>query len=296
MNIQIRSFLDCTYQQSLQAWNGSWKGYFFDMTLDMERFLYRFNLEHLVAEASFIAFDGERPVGFVMNGIQTIAGKKVAWVGGIAVAPDYRKYGLGEKLMQSSFNYYQAVQVEIARLEAIIANEKAINLYKKLGYEVIDQLAHFVYSIGDEQTLDLQHEMDNQITKQFVYPSELTQLDFYKSELPWQTQWQNVRNGEGLVIYNHAEEPIGYALFNVVDQPNGDRMLNIYQCEVAPDTTLAPTEIVLATLSTIFNRAKPTKRIMAVNLSQQNKPLIDELQRLGFTTYVEQVHMEKKLI
>lgn len=54
----------------------------------------------------------------------------------LAVHPDYRRKGIGEKLMSYILDIGKKEKYKTCVLEVRVSNEKAINLYKKLGFKI----------------------------------------------------------------------------------------------------------------------------------------------------------------
>lgn len=54
----------------------------------------------------------------------------------LAVHPDYRRKGIGEKLMNYVLDLGKKEKYKTCVLEVRVSNEKAINLYKKLGFKI----------------------------------------------------------------------------------------------------------------------------------------------------------------
>ncbi|MGQ9845191.1 MAG: ribosomal protein S18-alanine N-acetyltransferase [Caldisericia bacterium] len=54
----------------------------------------------------------------------------------LAVHPDYRRKGIGEKLMNYILDIGKKEKYKTCVLEVRLSNEKAINLYKKLGFKI----------------------------------------------------------------------------------------------------------------------------------------------------------------
>lgn len=77
-----------------------------------------------------VAMDGETVAGYV--GSQSVLG----WADmmNIAVAPEYRRQGVGEKLILELIRQLQAEKVTCLTLEVRASNEPAIGLYEKLGF------------------------------------------------------------------------------------------------------------------------------------------------------------------
>lgn len=60
---------------------------------------------------------------------------QVYWIG---VASDFQKNGIGTNLMQFAEEWFQKMKVQGKRVFVSTANEPAIKLYTKFGYEVTD--------------------------------------------------------------------------------------------------------------------------------------------------------------
>lgn len=58
-----------------------------------------------------------------------------AHITNIAVHPEYRGFGIGSMLMESLLSICKLERVTAITLEVRVSNERAINLYKKYGFE-----------------------------------------------------------------------------------------------------------------------------------------------------------------
>ena len=82
----------------------------------------------------------------------------------IAVMPDYRKMGIGKALLQEAFKAMVEYGASEAFLEVRIGNNEAINLYKKLGLNVVKTLEYY-YRDGENaylMALDLRRGNDQE--------------------------------------------------------------------------------------------------------------------------------------
>jgi ribosomal protein S18 acetylase RimI-like enzyme len=80
--------------------------------------------------SSRIAFDGDRPVGFVLLGLRP----ELAWVGGMGVVPGARQTGIGRRLMEFAIGEARARGCRTLQLEVLEQNTAAIALYRTLGF------------------------------------------------------------------------------------------------------------------------------------------------------------------
>ncbi|WP_405079770.1 GNAT family N-acetyltransferase [Paenibacillus chitinolyticus] len=138
--IAIRKLSECTLDQAVQVWNEGFFGYFVDMTTNPGAYMTRQAYEQLSPQHSIVAFDGEQPVGFVLNGIRMAGGGKISWNGGTGIIPAYRGRGVGRKLIEASLDIYREEGVDTATIEAIAGNAPAIALYESVGYVTRDTL------------------------------------------------------------------------------------------------------------------------------------------------------------
>jgi ribosomal-protein-alanine N-acetyltransferase len=67
----------------------------------------------------------------------------------LAVMPDYRRMGIGEALMMEAMKALSKYGAEECFLEVRVTNEPAINLYRKLGMEIVRRIA-FYYQNGED--------------------------------------------------------------------------------------------------------------------------------------------------
>lgn len=291
--IQISRLSECTIEQAVEAWNKGFEGYHFDMATTPEAFEKRMVQEGLSKNLSVIAFDGEQPVGIVLNGIRNSSAGKVSWNGGTGVATHWRKKGVGQQLMEKTLEILKEQEVERATLEAISENDKAIALYKKLGYDIVDEL-HFMKLDGAVEKQEGAGSARYEIRQ--VKPEGIGSLPFYRDDFPWQVHWQSVRDGEGIIALNEEEEAVGYALFRKLNDDKGNHARTIlYQCETAPDKEERE-GIAKVLLDNVFGNFEDAINRTAVNVPVYgNAVTYKTLQELGFEKSISQVFMRKKL-
>lgn len=281
-----------TFEETLELWNRGFEGYAMNMTMTMERLVSRFGLEGLSPDMSVVAFDGDKPVGFIMNAIREVHGKLVSWNGGTGVIPEYRRQGVGRAMMEETLRVYEQNHVQLATLEAIRSNVKAIALYQQMGYDVVDELVFYQHAGAFEQVPFVPVAKGLRMDCGMAY--EVSRLSFYKPFGAWQTQWQNVRDGESVIAFDASGQPVGYALFKRMYDPESQQVtVSLLQCEVALGQE-TPKSIAAALCTEVFRPTDATLKRGTVNLSRRNDPLIPNLlEEAGFTVRAEQVYMTR---
>jgi GNAT superfamily N-acetyltransferase len=291
--IEVKRLKDCTIEEGVKAWNVGFEGYYFDATTTSENFITRLVSEGLSPYLSVVAFKDNKPVGIVKNGVRQVNGKKIAWNGGTGVASEFRKQGIGHILMEETLKIYQEEGVDLATLEAISDNERAIALYQKIGYELVDDLVYLELkgSLPIEETLSNQDYCIERAT-----PQQIGSLPFYKGLNPWQTHWQAAKEGEALLVKDEEGVEIGYAYFKRTFDPQGKHVGTVlFQCE--SDSNREDAErIVHFLLQHVFNSFQEDIRRVIPNLPKRQSSLTYKvLEQLGFKPIGNQVYMIKEM-
>lgn len=97
---------------------------------------YRFELTRNPAAQLFVAelhADTRKIVGYI--GLWFIVDE--AHISTLAVDPEHRRQGLGERLLICALTYAAQHGADRTTLEVRVSNESAINLYRKFGFEIV---------------------------------------------------------------------------------------------------------------------------------------------------------------
>lgn len=289
--ITVKRLSEATFEEAIYISNEGFKGYFSDMTMTLDRYLGRIVGEGLSPELSVIAYVDNKPAGFVLNGFRTVNGTKISWNGGTGVAPEFRRHGVGKRLIEECLNIYREQGVDVAFLEAIGINDKAIALYEKMGYQTTERVT-FVQHNGPIQP-ELFHTAHG-YTIEKTLPVAVANLPFYQGMAAWQTQWQSIQNGQAVLLKNQQGETVGYALYKHTFDENGKiTSMALYQCVVNGDEDKATR--VKALLEQVYAPCEVDCRRYTVNIPVSSEPLIQILTEAGFTTLSEQVFMKRNM-
>ena len=291
MTTEIRRLSDCSFAEAVQIWNEGFQGYFVDMTLSLDRYLSRLQRDALSPEFSLLAFCDGMPAGFLLNGIRTSAGRKLAWNGGTGVSPQFRGRGVGKALMRATVDLYREQGIEIATLEAISENEPAISLYKQFEYRIVDRLV-FLQHDGELNERAFAQLSSHSYSAAQVAPYLVGQLEFYQELAPWQAHWQNFArdNGAALLVSDAAGAAVGYALYkNKCDEKGRTVDIALYQCVAGPGSDGAA--ILSCAMRSLYAPLDLACTRSTYNFSKSNEVAQKMLLEAGFTGFIEQVHM-----
>lgn len=291
--IEIRRLRDCPISEGVKAWNKGFEGYYFDATTTPENFINRLASEGLSPDLSIVAFRDNEPVGIVKNGIRQVNGKRFAWNGGTGVASELRNQGMGYLLMEETLKIYREEGVNLATLEAISDNERAIALYKKLGYEIVDELVHLELK-GSHSFKEIPPKEDTSLER--AVPQQIGALPFYKGMNPWQTHWQSAKEGEALLLKDKSGTVIGYAFFKRNFDLQGKHIATtLYQCEADPKYK-DKESIIYSLLQNVFHSFQEDIRRVIPNLPKSRSSITYQvLHQLGFKPIANQVYMIKEM-
>ena len=118
-----------------------------DMHVSRDEFEQRLIRDGVQLEVSAGAFDENRMVGFYMNALGEWQGKPAAYDAGTGVVPAYRRQGIAEELFAFMSPRLKEASAEQYLLEVLTGNERAVALYRKLGFVETRRLAVFRRSV-----------------------------------------------------------------------------------------------------------------------------------------------------
>jgi mycothiol synthase len=136
--IGARTFSDAPLSDSLRVHNEAFTDHWGSQPVPEVRWAQNENEFHLPA-ASFVAYDGGEPVGYVMSAVFRHdfedKGRSEAWVEGLGTIRSHRKRGIGSALVSMAMDVYKYLGMEYAVLGVDSANPTgAHHLYESLGF------------------------------------------------------------------------------------------------------------------------------------------------------------------
>ena len=200
--------------------------YQIEMKMSEEQFQQRVRRDGVELELSVGAFDGERMIGFYMNGRGMWQGKPSAYDAGTGVVPDQRRRGVAEKLFEYMTPRLKEFGIRQYILEVLTSNERAVALYRKLGFEELRTLAVLRANAAVKNVPDVEGVSIRQIDE--------PDWDVFRAYWDGEPSWQNsadaverIRSQTEIVGAFVAERCVGYG---IVFKPSGILM----QLAVAP--------------------------------------------------------------
>jgi ribosomal protein S18 acetylase RimI-like enzyme len=140
--LQPCEFLDQSHFSHLyEAFVEAFSDYVVPFALTETQFRNHIILNAVDLDRTVGCFDGDKLVGFSLNGFGDWNGVPTAYDAGTGVLPGYRRRGLSERMFEKMLSRFAAEGIRQFLLEVVTSNEAAINLYEKLGFETVRELA-----------------------------------------------------------------------------------------------------------------------------------------------------------
>lgn len=181
------------------------------LNMTLEEFEARFfGSEGNQASYSHIVYDQDEPnktIGLIFGGIRQFDGVKTLRCGTMCVDPRYRRKSIGEELLKTHLEVAKNEYCKQAMLEVLSDNQKAIALYKKMGYDAVYHLKYY--------TLE-RNNLNGKINRAIecsIKQITFEQLQYFRSTLSdvhinWQNEFEYFNDNkqyDALGIYDNKQ-------------------------------------------------------------------------------------------
>ena len=173
------------------AFTDAFSDYEVELEMSPEKFQEMIKTRNLDPDYSLGCFDGNRLVGFILIGVRIINGKKYAYDGGTGTVKDFRRKGLGEKLLRECISFLKEKQFSHFILEVLENNLPAINLYTKHGFRKTRRLECFEMP---KENLRKTSYAKHPFNRHFSNLKNLQLTDYLLFEPTWKNNLTSVRN------------------------------------------------------------------------------------------------------
>ncbi|GET35053.1 acetyltransferase [Prolixibacter bellariivorans] len=212
MEITFRSLEQVAFDELFNAFHSAFADY--EISISKEELRLMLVRRGFDASLSVGAFDGDRLVSFILNGTGTFQGLPTAYDTGTGTAKSYRGQGLVTRLFNESLPALREAGIKQYLLEVLQNNDKAISLYKRLGFEVTRSF-HYYRQSQSQLTLPPKALLEGFSLQETSLPAD----DIAESFADFHPSWQNTieafhRNPETFycVTCCHEGIPVGYGI------------------------------------------------------------------------------------
>ncbi len=137
--------------------------------------------ESIDLNLSIGAFEDNKLIGLILHGFDVIEGKKVVYKAGTGIIPEKRGNRITSLFYDFIIPKFREKNIEKIQLEVITTNTKAINTYKKIGFEIKRELDSYKGKISTNNTK----------SKFIIKKLEYYDWEILKSFWDWIPSWQN---------------------------------------------------------------------------------------------------------
>jgi len=213
MGRDIRSLAGVSFDSIYRSFQEAFKDY--EMQLDGDGLKSMLNRRGFKPELSFAAFEDERILAFTFNGIGIYNGLKTAYDTGTGTIEEFRGQGLATEIFQFSIPFLKEAGVSQYLLEVLQHNDKAVSVYRKIGFSTSREFNYFVHEMKNIQLIpkELPHQY---VIKKIDVPNESEVKGFWDFSPSWQNNHQAIERAEDDFITFGAlkdQELVGYCIF-----------------------------------------------------------------------------------
>lgn len=236
-----------------------------------------------VSEASMGAFDNGKLVGFLLTGIRIWKGKMTAYDIGTGVVKEYRSHGITSNMFLENKKHIMNMGWKEYLLEVIDNNEKALNLYKKQGFEISRKFD--CYKLKKE---DYKAEIKSSYSIEKLDLLNKDNISSIKSLMQFEPSWQNSLDSIMTVPDNFIcsgvyenEELIAYG---VIEKTTGDIV------QISVDEDYRRNGIGTNIIANLVDSTN-SNNLSMLNVDTKCESMKCFLEQLEFECYVKQYEM-----
>lgn len=208
-------FLNDTYFKSLyEVFIEAFSDYVIPFALTETQFRNHINLNAVDLERTVGCFEGDRLIGFSLNGFGAWNDKPTVYDAGTGVITECRRQGVSEEMFEMMIPKFKGEGIEQWLLEVISTNNAAISLYEKLGFRTSRELALLQC---DKPILASNEKPPN------IEIHDINDLDWKLLSTFWEgnTSWQNSvaaversRHMKRIIGAYSGDKCVGYIIFS----------------------------------------------------------------------------------
>lgn len=183
--ISFRTLTEEDFSRLYQTLLEAFSDYSVPMKPEIDTLKQSYLIEGVELDCSFGAFDGDKMVGFTVNGFGDWQGKITAYDAGTGIIPAYRRKGISRRMFEYIFPVLRSQKIEQYLLEVIVENKSAFGFYKSLGFRIEREFK--VYKRDKVFVpVDLRHQQNVEI-REIKNPD----WNFLQSFWTYYPSWQN---------------------------------------------------------------------------------------------------------
>lgn len=278
--ITYRFLSDVRTENLHTAFRAAFADYQVDMRMSLNDFEYRLLRDGVRPEICAGAFVNDQLVAFTLNAGGTWQGKETVYDAGTGVLPEYRGRRIATELFEFMLPTLKDFGFDQYLLEVLTSNEKAVHLYRNLGFTDTRRFAVFRVTTRVTTT-----DADVVKIRDTVLPNWGLYKSFWSGYPSWQNSIDAIQRVANTVVVLEAhinDRCVGYG---VVSEPSG----SLFQLAVHSEYRRRG---VGSTLLTALQRRVVTGESIKVNnVDEGLKETTSFFKARGFNVVLEQYEL-----
>ena len=135
MTIEIKNLKHTSLAAIVDCLSNAFQNYFVKMPTDVEFWSKRFQAARVDFSLSYGVFENDKLVAFIIHGVDQHNGQKTAFNTGTGVLKEFRGQHLVDEMYAHAFPILKENNIEKVMLEVIDKNQRAINVYERIGFQ-----------------------------------------------------------------------------------------------------------------------------------------------------------------
>ena len=267
--VNYRNLRDVSIDIIVACLSESFADYFVQMPSDPEFWRVRFKNARVDQELSWGAFDQDKLVAFIINGIDIQDQVLTAFNTGTGVLPAYRGNQVVDKMYSYGMSELKKKGVKRCSLEVIDKNDRAIRVYERIGFQLNHKLQCYKGSLS--------------VTKEVVI-QEVLHKEVIESESNQNYSWDNTNETIAIagdtyqtykVFLKDQTKSIGYFIINP---------LNGYIAQL--ESKNHQWDYIFSGICQI------SKEIKINNIKDDRVQLLSYIEKIKLTNTINQIEME----
>ncbi|MCK9439377.1 GNAT family N-acetyltransferase [Patescibacteria group bacterium] len=114
---------------------------YYDTSKDVKEVLTKSLKKNIYSSNSciFIAEENNKIIGYLLafkvNRLEMFKVKKAGLIADVFIKEDYRRKGIGDKLIKECFDWFRGDKISFAEINVEVSNKQAINFWNKKGFK-----------------------------------------------------------------------------------------------------------------------------------------------------------------
>lgn len=269
--MEIRNLSGYSTEVIVQCLLSAFENYFVRLPISVEYWENRFTAARVDRSMSFGMFENDRLIGFIINGIDQHEGKLTAFNSGTGVLPAYRGKGIVDDLYAHALPVFRERGVQKCMLEVIQENERALKVYRRIGFRVKRSLTSWKGTLpGAPESFRLK-----KVDFQKIFDHGLYRPQLYSWDNMAEAVLLSEATKDTFLLLDENETVKGYFTMGAGGQ--------VVQLMAVREEELSAVVKSLAPIS---------HEIKFGNIPQERENLLNVLESLGFENTINQYEME----